>query len=155
MLGAILRALRLAMRRELGSFRTLKVNNFFLFIALLVAGAVSSGVPPWSAYPFFALMGLPLLFPLSSDPMEKIPAERLKLWPLESRHRMGLRLASLVLSPLFWLLLVFGIRGGGVLPGVFLTVAALARIPLPAGAGSRGAGRAGAEHADAVIVRAR
>ncbi len=67
-------------------------------MALLVVGTSESGLPPWSAYPFFILMALPLLFPLSSDPLEKIPAERLASWPLSRRQRTALRLASLVLS---------------------------------------------------------
>jgi hypothetical protein len=69
-------------QRDLGTFRSLRVNNFFFFIALLAYGAVESGVTPVSAYPFIAIMGLPLLFPVSADPLEKIPAERLALWPL-------------------------------------------------------------------------
>lgn len=90
--------------RDLGTLWSLKVNNFFFFVMFLVAGALSSGLPPWSAYPFFGLLGLLLLLPASSDPMEKIPAERLLTWPLGRSQRFVLRLLSLVLSPVFWIL---------------------------------------------------
>ncbi len=56
MFRAIFTALRRAMQRDLGSFRSLRVNNFFFFVALLVYSALQSGLPPWSAYPFIALM---------------------------------------------------------------------------------------------------
>ena len=66
-LAAILQALRRAVRRDLGTFRSLKLNNFFLFIALLIWGALESGVEPKSAEPLLLLLFLVLLFPLSSD----------------------------------------------------------------------------------------
>jgi len=44
-----------------------------------------------------------LLFPLSSDPLGKIPPARLALWPLTAWQRLGLRLASLALSPVAWI----------------------------------------------------
>jgi hypothetical protein len=50
-----------------------------------------------------AVLGLLLLFPLSSDPLDKIPSERLGLWPLTKGERFSLRMASLLLSPLLWL----------------------------------------------------
>lgn len=102
-LFAILGALRKAVQRDLGTFQSIKVNNFFLFVALLVYGALNSGQPPVSAEPFFMLLGFLLLFPLSSDPLGKIPADRLALWPLTERQRLGLRFASLGLSPVLWI----------------------------------------------------
>ena len=85
-------------------------------------------MPPWSAYPFIALMGLPLLFPVSADPLDKIPAERLMLWPIGKVQRLMLRLFSLALSPIFWLLLLLvakKARWMGLL--AFLAVAIAAR----------------------------
>ena len=79
MLFAILRALSRAIRRDLGTFGGLKVNNFFFFVALLIYGALNSGLPPKSAYPFLLLLGLLLLVPLSSDPLSRIPPDRLAL----------------------------------------------------------------------------
>jgi hypothetical protein len=92
-----------AVRRDLATFESVKVNNFFLFVALLIYGALVSGVKPRSAYPFLLLLGFLLLFPLSSDPLDKIPPQRLAFWPLAGRQRFALRLASLALSPVLWL----------------------------------------------------
>lgn len=102
-LVAILKALRRAVGRDAGTLASIKLNNLFLFVALLVYGALNSGVPPKSAEPFFVLMGFLLLFPLSADPLGKIPPARLALWPLTVRQRLGLRLASLALSPVAWI----------------------------------------------------
>jgi len=100
---AILKALRRAVARDLGTLASIKVNNIFLFVALLMYGALNSGQPPKSSYPFFVLLGFLLLFPLSSDPLGKIPPARLALWPLTAWQRLGLRLASLALSPVAWI----------------------------------------------------
>lgn len=100
---AILKSLWRAVRRDLGTIGSLKANNFVLFVALLVYGAAVSGVEPVSAYPFLLLLGLLLLFPLSGDPLAKIPAVRLGVWPLSRRQRFLLRLASLAISPVLWL----------------------------------------------------
>lgn len=123
---AILQALRRAVQRDLGALWSLKVNNFFFFVMLLVAGALSSGLPPWSAYPFLALLALLLLVPASSDPLEKIPAERLSSWPLGRSDRVALRLLSLALSPVFWLLAFT--RAWPVLP-VLIALRLVIRLP--------------------------
>lgn len=89
-LRAILIALRRAMGRDLaGSF---KANNLLLL-----------GLLGRSAEALFVLLGFLLLFPLSSDPLAKIPPARLALWPLSGWQRLGLRLASLALSPVLWI----------------------------------------------------
>lgn len=100
---AIWKALRRAAARDLRTFGSIKVNNLFLFVALLAYGALNSGVPPRSAYPFFLLLGFLLLFPLSADPLGRIPPARFGLWPLTAGQRLGLRFASLVLSPVVWI----------------------------------------------------
>ncbi len=46
------------MQRDLGTFRSIRVNNFSFFIALLLAGEMQSGLTPWGAFPFIAIMGL-------------------------------------------------------------------------------------------------
>jgi hypothetical protein len=100
---AILKAVRHAVGRDLGTLESIKVNNLFLFVALLMYGALNTGQPPKSAYPFFVLLGFLLLFPLSSDPLGKIPPARLALWLLTGGQRLGLRFASLALSPITWI----------------------------------------------------
>jgi hypothetical protein len=122
--GVILRAVARAMRRDAGSFAALKVNNFFLFLLLLIAGNVSAGLPPRSAYPFLLLVFLLLLFPLSSDPLSKIPPIRGAAWPLDASQRTALRLASVALSPVFWLALVLFLRTAASLGFAFLGMAA-------------------------------
>src|SRR5580658_3817145 len=92
---AILRALSRTMRRDLGSFAALKVNNFFLFVLFLTYSNVLYRLPPYSAYPFLLLVGFLMLFPMSSDPLAKIPAARFGVWPLDASQRLILRLTSL------------------------------------------------------------
>ncbi len=123
------------MRRDLAGFGLMRTNNFFLFVALLIWGAAVSGVYPVSAYPFLAILALLLFFPISSDPLEKIPSVRLGLWPLTQWSRVALRLAALALSPLLWLVLAVAVlarEGRSVLlpAGAVLAAAAVrARVP--------------------------
>jgi len=102
-LWPVLAALWRTVRRDLSSFASLTLNNFFLFVALIAYGAISSGVLPVGAYPFLLLLGFLMLFPLSGDPLAKLPAVRLALWPLNQIERLGLRAAALALSPILWL----------------------------------------------------
>jgi hypothetical protein len=111
------------MRRDVGSFDALKVNNFFLFVLLLIAGNVTVGLPPRSAYPFLLLVGFLLLFPLSSDPLAKIPPVRRAFWPLAPLQRAELRLANLALSPIFWLAPILLLRASVSLALAFLAMA--------------------------------
>ncbi len=59
-------------------------------------------------------MGLLLLFPLSSDPLAKIPEERLRGWPLSRGQWIGLRVGSLAFSPVLWITLVLLLRASSV-----------------------------------------
>ena len=61
----------------------------------------------------YLIMGLVVLFPLSTDPLRKIPPSRLALWPLERRERWILRLASPWINPLTWGLAGLAIWGAG------------------------------------------
>jgi hypothetical protein len=109
-LWAIAGALWRAVRRDLGTFGSIVANNFFLFIALLMYGAFSAGVRPVTAYPYLVLLFFLMLFPLAADPLAKIPAVRLGLWPLSRRQRLGLRAVALALSPMLWLVAVLAAR---------------------------------------------
>ena len=53
-----------------------------------------------------------MFFPLSSDPLEKVPADRRKLWPLNRRDWLAVRIASLFLSPVVWIALFILLRVG-------------------------------------------
>jgi hypothetical protein len=63
-----------------------------------------------------------LLFPLSSDPLAKIPPLRLASWPLTRSHRAMLRLTSLAMSPIFWVALVLFFRAAASLALAFLAL---------------------------------
>jgi hypothetical protein len=115
------------MRRDLATLESVKVNNFFLFVALLIYGALESGAKPVSAYPFLLLLGFVLLFPLSSDPLGRIPPDRLASWPLSAAQRFGLRLASLALSPVLWVTMVLLLKTSTALGLFFLAVAIAAQ----------------------------
>ncbi len=108
----VVRTLWRAVRRDLGSFGSIVANNLFLFVALLAAGAFSAGGRPLSAYPFLALLGFLMLFPLAADPLAKIPAVRLGLWPLDTRQRLALRAVGLLFSPMLWLVVGLAVRLG-------------------------------------------
>lgn len=105
-LAAILGALARAVRRDVGTFSSLGLNNFVFFIALMMYGAAESHMQPNSAYPLLLLMMIVVLFPLSSDPLDKVPPSRAALWPLSRRERVALRIGSLALSPVLWLAVI-------------------------------------------------
>ena len=104
-LFAILRALARAIGRDLESYASFKGNNFFLFVVLLIQ-------QPQSAEFFVVILGFLLLFPLSSDPLARIPPDRLALWPLSVRQRLSLRLTSILLSPVLWIALAILLAKG-------------------------------------------
>jgi hypothetical protein len=91
----------------------------------LVYGALQSGLPPWSAYPFLALLGLLLLLPASSDPLARVPPERLKLWPVSGGQKVLLRVVSLAFSPALWL--------SALQPILLIPLALQCLVPLPRG----------------------
>jgi hypothetical protein len=122
-IGAIIGALSRAVRRDLGTFGSLTVNNFFLFVALMAYGNAAVGLAPRSAYAFLLMLGVLLLFPLSSDPLAKIPATRLGLWPLSGGQRALLRLAGMVLSPVVWVALFLLMRAAPPLGLAFVGLA--------------------------------
>lgn len=127
MVPAIWRAVWRAARRDLGTFQSIRLNHFFLFVALMIWGALVVGQPPRSAYPFLLLLGLLMLFPMSSDPLAKAPAIRLEIWPLASRDRFRLRLASLALSPVLWFAVLLALIGKWSVAAALLVIAVAAQ----------------------------
>jgi len=106
-LASILAALAKLSWRDLRRFNSLGTNNFFLFAML------TFGMQPANAF-LPLVVGLILLFPLSADPLNRIPADRLGHWPLGRGERIFLRGASLLMSPIAWITLgvmVWSIRG--------------------------------------------
>ena len=64
-----------------------------------------------------------LIFPLSSDPLSKIPPDRLASWPLGSGQRLLLRLATLTLSPVLWFTVFLMVRTSASLALFFVSLA--------------------------------
>jgi hypothetical protein len=95
--------LSLAGKRERKTFQSVATNNFFV-ASVLIADAAG----------FLYLLGaLAILFPLSADPLRKVPADRLALWPLSGKDRRMLRLVSPWLNPVTWglaALAAYGVR---------------------------------------------
>jgi hypothetical protein len=128
---AILRALGRAYSRDWTALQSLGGNNFLLITALLMGKAGTF---------VYLIMGLVVLFPLSTDPLRKIPPSRFALWPLERRERWALRLLSPWLNPMTWgivALAVWGARGGltiglwATLAGLFAGAFLISALPLP------------------------
>ena len=95
--AAVLHAIGVATYRELRSFGSITGQNFF-YLVVLIAYQQASSVE------FFGvLIGAMLFFPLSSDPLEKIPDVRRELWPLGREQWIAIRIASLFLSPVLWI----------------------------------------------------
>lgn len=93
--GAVLKAVWRAVRRGQGSFASIGTNNFFIFTAIFFQQ--QGGF-------LYLIIALLMLFPLSADPLQKVPVERLVLWPLGRREWWILRVLSPWLSPVMWLL---------------------------------------------------
>jgi hypothetical protein len=105
---AVLTALARSVWRDLRTFSSVSGNNLTLFIGLVMYQQAQSGV-------FFVMVvGILLLGPLSGDPLRKVPADRLALWPLTMRQRVALRIGSLALSPVVWVALPFLFWAAGV-----------------------------------------
>ncbi len=98
--AAVLTAVGRALRRGQKSVWSVAGNNFFLVSAVVMQDA---GVF------IYLLIGVVILFPLSADPLLKIPAPRLKLLPLTGRELWILRAASPWVNPVTWAIAALGI----------------------------------------------
>jgi len=130
---AILKALGTAYRRDWTALQSLTGNNFFLLTLFLLQQAGSF---------IYLILGLVLLFPLSTDPLRKIPASRLALWPLTRRETWILRIASPWINPLTWILAGGAIWSAGrtisaglweMAGGLFVVAFAVSHLPSPTG----------------------
>jgi len=74
---------------------------------------------------FLVIFAVLLLGPLSGDPLQAIPADRLAVWPLTLRQRLALRVGSLALIPMFWIALPFLFYAGGLSIAILLIAVAL------------------------------
>ncbi len=115
---AVLKAVWKAFRRDQRSLESVAGNNFLIVTALLLQRAGGF---------IYLLIGIVLLFPLSTDPLRKVPASRLALWPLDRHDMRVLRALSPWLNPVSWAvagLAVWAARGA-VSSGVWLLAAGL------------------------------
>ena len=128
---AILRALATAYRRDWTALQSLTGNNFFLLTLFLLQQA---GVF------VYLILGLVLLFPLSTDPLRKIPPSRLALWPLTRGEQWTLRLAGPWVNPLTWILAAAAVWSAGrtisvglwaAIAGLVVVAFALSHLPSP------------------------
>jgi hypothetical protein len=102
---AIIKSLALLSWRDIRSFGSISGQNLFLFVAVIA-------LQPESAEFFGLLLAAVLLFPLLTDPAQKIPQDRRLTWPLARRDWAILRVASLLLSPIAWVALFILARAG-------------------------------------------
>ena len=109
---AVLRLLVLLTKRDLKGIFSVGINNLFFCALFLIQGS-TPGHAFLNTLPFQLLLIFPLFFAMSADALERVPAEREKLWPLAAWQRLPVQIASLVLNPAFWLVGV----GGGVWGG--------------------------------------
>ncbi len=97
---AVLAALAKVTRRDRKSIFSFSANNIsYTAVALLFMS------DPGALIFFGIIVALILFFPLTADPLRKIPPDRLLLWPLTGRQHWALRAASIWLNPVVWLLL--------------------------------------------------
>ena len=99
-IAAVLKATSTATWRERRSILSFGANNFVLTIIYLFHEYEMGKV-------FYALLAAVMLVPLSSDPLHRVPRERLDTWPLSRKERTALRFLVPWLNPITWLLAVF------------------------------------------------
>src|SRR5262245_55123762 len=128
---AILKSLATAYRRDWTALQSLTGNNFFLITVFLLRQA---GVF------VYLVFGLVLLFPLSTDPLRKIPPSRMALWPLTRRELWTVRLAAPWINPLTWVLALAAVLSMGrsitvslwaLGAALFVAAFALSHVPTP------------------------
>jgi hypothetical protein len=117
-IAAILKAVARAMFRDQKSIWSVASNNFFIASALVLQGA---GIF------IYLIIGFVILFPLSSDPLRRVPASRLDLWPLTPGERWILRAASPWVNPMTWVIAALALSAarGKVTIGLWALAAAL------------------------------
>jgi hypothetical protein len=96
---AILGALVTAVRRDLKTVGSFSGNNLFVVgVASLFLG------DPGAFVALSSFIGVVLFIPLSADPLRVLPRDRLAVWPLSTAERRWLRILSLWLNPVMWLI---------------------------------------------------
>jgi hypothetical protein len=135
-IATVLGALWTAVRRDAKSIGSFSSNNFFVVgAAFLLLG------DPGAFVSVNAIVAVILFFPLSTDPLRKIPAIRLALWPLTKQERWRLRILSPWLNPITWLLAALALWKGvtiglwAAIAGLFIVALIIPSLPLGRGNG--------------------
>jgi hypothetical protein len=130
-IATVLGSLWTAVRRDAKSIGSFSSNNFFIVgAAFLLLG------DPGAFVSLNAVIAVILFFPLSTDPLRKIPAIRLALWPLTKGERRGMRVLSPWLNPITWLLAAAALWKGvtislwAAMAGLFIVTFAIPSLPL-------------------------
>lgn len=121
-IAALLGPLATLILRELGRTASVAGNHFLLVALLLFA------LNPRGAVFLVMVAGLVLLFPVSADPLRRIPEERLLLLPLSPSDRIRLRILGLFLNPVVWAVIGVSLWGGKRYVGVSLALLLLALL---------------------------
>jgi hypothetical protein len=132
--AAILKITATALWRERRSLLSVTTNNFFCTIAFFFFFGIFTDYTVGII--FYLLLGALLLFPLSADPVQKIPPERLALWPLSGAEHWLLRVLAPWLNPITWLFCALvlwfafdrGAKTASIFAGLIVTIGVL--IPL-------------------------
>jgi hypothetical protein len=130
-IATVLGALWTAVRRDAKSIGSFSSNNFFIVgAAFLFLG------DPGAFVSLNLVVVVILIFPLSTDPLRKIPPIRLALWPLTNQERWLLRILSPWLNPIAWLLGALALWKGitislwAAIAGIFIVAFFMPSLPL-------------------------
>jgi hypothetical protein len=119
---AILEALAKVTRRDRKSIFSFSANNIsYTAVALLFMS------DPGALIFFAVIIALVLFFPLTADPLRKIPPDRLSFWPLTAREHWILRAVSVGFNPVIWFLVAL-LVWKRVTPGLWALIAVLFAI---------------------------
>ena len=102
--GPVLGALWKATRRGQESLLKFPANNlYYAAVAFLFM------LDPTVIVFVGIIVGIVVFFPLSADPLRRIPQSRFQLWPLERGERRLMRALSPWLNPMTWIVLAFAL----------------------------------------------
>ena len=125
---ALLFLLKKLMLKELGSFSSVRFNNFLFSILFIMSAGFESGAPKaafWSTLLFQIFLLAPLLVTFSVDTQHRLPPERVATWPLTRIQGLLLSSVSFALNPLFILLFFAYLFWMGLAAGLFFVLLAL------------------------------
>ncbi len=128
---AIVRALARSAWRSLRGVGSFSGNNFVVVIAFLMAEEPVDR--PSSTAVFYLLIGLLYTIPLAQELGQRIPPDRLALWPLSTRQKLAIAAMNLALNPLLGIALLFSLLSRHPVVGAGLFVIGAAAPVLVAG----------------------